>query len=323
MSAAPPIPIIVCARNEERAIAKTIEALLVAKRHAEQRCAHTYVLRVVDDESSDRTAALARAYEGVEVRPSRGGKVEAQRTGLERAHASAALPFAIFCDADVRPSEDALLALTTLLDERDDVQVATCPLRPLAPRRRTLLADALHTYNLRRGFSSSRTWFNGKLFAIRVWHVPSRAALEPRIAGLEPDPFYDFDAGITIDDIYLSRAVVLEHGPRAIAESDVGYVLYRAPETWRGMNRYYRRMRRELERMDRLFPETARVHREHGHRTADLLASSSRRERMHHALFSAALAVCKGAYVAERAWTRHVSRRPRAPWPAIEETKAW
>ena len=231
--------------------------------------------------------------------------------------------FAIFCDADVRPSEDALLALTVLLDARREIQVAMCPLRPLAPRRHGPLAASLHTYNLRRGFSSSRTWFNGKLFAMRAWDVPSRAALASRIASLPVDPFYDFSAGVVIDDVFLSRALVLAHGPGALAETTFGEVLFRAPETWRGMYRYYRRMRRELERLDVMFPETAPVHRRTGGRSADLLSDASPRERVHYALFSSALVVCRAASVAERAFVRHVRRAPRDPWPAIEETKAW
>jgi glycosyltransferase involved in cell wall biosynthesis len=314
------IPVIVCAKNEEHAIGATLEALLEACEHAEARSRFRYDVRVVLDDTTDGTAAVARQHARITLLQSHGGKVEAQRAGLA---AGPAPPFAIFCDADVRPSPDALLALSLLLESRPELQVAMCPLRPLPPRRRTPLAAALHTYNLRRGFSSSRTWFNGKLFAMRAWDVPTRAALESRINALPRDPFYDFASGIVVDDIFLSRALVHAFGPSALAETAAGVVLFRAPETWRGMHRYYRRMRRELERLDLLFPETAQAHRQHGTRSPDLLASAPRRERMHHALFSAALVLCKAAYVAERSFVRHVRRAPRDAWPVIEETKAW
>ena len=141
---------------------------------------------------------------------------------------------------------------------------------------------------------------------------PRRHSHQPNVPG----------RGIIADDIYLSRAVVLAHGPGAIVETERGELAYRAPETWRGMNRYYRRMRREIERLDHLCPETASVHRTHGARRQDLLKSAPVRERAHHAVFQVALAACRVAYAAERAWVRHVRRRPRAIWPAIEETKA-
>lgn len=315
------VPVVVCARNEERAIGATLGALLAAVRHAEARSSVRYALMVVLDDTTDGTAAVVARHAGVCTVESHGGKVEAQRAGV-RHFASRAPPFIVFCDADVRPSEDALLALSSLLFERAEVEVAACPLRPLAPRRSTLVAAASHTYNRRRGFSSSRTWFNGKLFAMRAWSVPSRAALQSRIARLPRDPFYDFDVGLVVDDIYLSRMVVREHGPGAIVETERGCVSYRAPETWRGMNRYYRRMRRELERLDLLFPETRPVHMAHGRRRPDLLSDAPLRERVRHAVFRVALAACHAAYVTERAWVRHVRRAPRAFWPPIAETKA-
>jgi glycosyltransferase involved in cell wall biosynthesis len=331
-SASPAIPVIVSAKNEERSIVATLDALVVARSHAEATSERTFVIFIVVDDSTDRTLALARhhsnRHERVAVLVSRGGKVEAQRAGWQaaRSHDGAGAPsFAIFCDADVRPSREVLLALATLLDAKPEIQVATCALRPVPPRRRSLLAAALHTYNLRRGFSSSRTWFNGKLFAIRSWNVPTRTALAPNITRLasRPDAFYDFEAGITIDDIYLSRAIVAEYGPAAIAEASAGVVLFRAPETWRGMHRYYRRMRRELERLDLLVPELASAHRAHGRRRPDLLVRAPRRERMHYALFDVALGGCRLAYVMERAWVRHVRRTPRPWWLPVEETKAW
>jgi glycosyltransferase involved in cell wall biosynthesis len=315
------VPVIVAARNEERSLGATLAALVAARDHAAKQSSFRFEIVVVLDETTDASASIVERCMGVRVVASQGGKVEAQRAGL-RLYAAESPPFSVFCDADVRPSAGSLLALASLLASRPEVEVATCPLRPLPPRRSSPLAAALYTYNLRRGFSSSRTWFNGKLFAMRTWDVPSRAELEPRIRRLAVDPFYDFDEGLLIDDVYLSRVVVREHGPRAIAETATEQVEFRAPETWRGMNRYYRRMRRELERLDRLFPETRQVHVAHGRRAQDLLAAAPVLEKVHHALFRVALAGCQIAYVVERAWVRHVRRRPRAFWPPIAETKA-
>lgn len=70
------------------------------------------------------------------------------------------------------------------------------------------------------------------------------------------------------------RAGAPAHRPGALAETASGVVLYRARETWRGMHRYYRRMRREPERLDLRVPETAPAHRARGRRNADLLAET-------------------------------------------------
>ncbi len=317
------IPLVVAAKNEERSLAATLRALEVAREHARATTRFDIAIYVVLDDTTDGSEHIAKTFDGVTVARSSGGKVEAQRAGVFRAGRlpDGEAPFTIFCDADVLPSEDALAALCTVLDEQPEVEVATCALRPLPPRRATPLATALHTYNRRRGFSSSRTWFNGKLFAIRRWSVPTRAEVADRARALAPDAFYDFDAGLAIDDIYLSRTLVMQHGPRVIAEASRGEVAFRAPETWRGMNRYYRRMRRELERLDLLFPETVPTARRWGSRRADLLPQASLVERMHHAIFWTALLACRGAYVAERAWVRHVRRAPRPWWKPVEETK--
>jgi hypothetical protein len=83
------------------------------------------------------------------------------------------------------------------------------------------------------------------------------------------------------------------------------------------MYRYYRRMRRELERIDALFPET----RGAPPRRPDLLATASPDERRAWRLFQLALAGCRLAYRAERIACDRLGMPPGDPWPAIAETK--
>jgi len=97
-------------------------------------------------------------------------------------------------------------------------------------------------------------------------------------------------------------------------------VWFRAPETWRGMYRYYRRMRRELERVDALFPESRSAQR-FGTRQPDTLASASPSDRRAWRLFQLALAGCRLAYRAERVACDRLGVSPGDPWPAIAETK--
>ena len=202
---------------------------------------------------------------------------------------------------------------------RPEVIVAFPPRRPLPPVARGWLAHALHVYNRERGFSSQRTWFNGKCFAMRGWSVPTRAEMAARVARLPVDRFYDYAAGMRVDDIYLSRRVVAERGPAALVETREGCVVYRAPETWRGMYRYYRRMRMELERVSALFPELDAGG--FGARRADLLASAPLADRAAYGAFTLALAVCRVGYRLERAYYQHFARTTCPAWPPVEETK--
>lgn len=308
------IPVTVAARNEEKALGACLNALLAAVRHAERVSAFRFDLLVVLDECTDKTEAVACAL-GVRTLRSRGGKVEAQRAGLRSA------PFNIFVDADILITEPTLLALANAMAGREDVVVAFPPKVPLAPRAPGLLARALHVYNRERGFSSQRRWFNGKCFAIRDWNIPTQSELQPRIDRLSEDHFYDFQSGMRVDDIYLSRSIAAKYGPEAFLETADGCIAFRAPETWQGMYRYYRRMRMELERVSILFPELDLAHEQFGSRNPDRLSQAPWSDRAWHGYFQFALAFCRLGYLVERAYYQHLGTSACPAWPPIEETK--
>ncbi len=312
--AGPPIiPITIAAKNEARSLGPCLDAVLVALQYARER-GHEFDLRVVLDDCSDTSEAVAAAR-GVATQRASGGKVEAQRAGLRDG------PFAVFLDADVLITPPTLGAMAEALWADPARIVASPPRRPLPPVSRGPLAWALHVYNRERGFSSQRTWFNGKCFAIRGWSIPSRAELAPRIARLPQDRFHDYAAGMRIDDIYLSRRVVAEHGPAALHETSAGCVVYRAPETLRGMYRYYRRMRMELDRVSALFPELDAAAARFGARRPDRLASAPLPDRIAYLVFTLALALCRVRYRVERIYYQRFSRTPCPAWPPVEETK--
>lgn len=307
------IPVTVAAKNEAQALGPCLDALLASVRHAADRGIQLDLLVVLDD-CTDDTEAVARAR-GVPTMRSSGGKVAAQRAGLR------AGPFAVFVDADVLVTPPTLAALAETMLARPEVEVASPRRVPLPPVARGWLPRALHVYNRERGFSSQRTWFNGKCFAIRRWEVPTLQQLAPRIARLPVDRFHDYAAGMRVDDIYLSRRVIAEHGPEALVETAEGCVYYRAPETWRGMYRYYRRMRMEIDRVSAMFPELGAAHRRFGSRRADRLAEAPLALWVTYAQFQLALAVCRFVYRVERIYYRYFARRTCPAWPPVEETK--
>jgi glycosyltransferase involved in cell wall biosynthesis len=310
------VPVTIAARNEERALGPCLDALLEAARHAEARGPLRFDLLVVLDDCTDGTEAVARSR-GVRSRRSSGGKVEAQRKGLRGG------PFSIFTDADVLVSPPTLGALSAVMLSRPEVFVAFPQKVPLPPVSTGRLARALHVYNRERGFSSQRTWFNGKCFAIRRYEVPAREELAARAARLRlpMDRFYDYAAAMRVDDVYLSRRVVAERGPSALAETTEGCVYFRAPETLRGMYRYYLRMRRELERVSALFPELEGAHARSGARRADRLAEAPLSQQIAYVEFQLALALCRAGYRLERAYWQRFAAAPCPAWPPIEETK--
>ena len=310
------IPLVIAAKNEARALGACLDSLLASAAFARENAGICFDPVVILDDCVDATGAVA-ASRGVRTIVSSGGKVEAQRSGLV-----AGAPFHVFADADVAVERETLAALARAMED-PSVEVACPPRRPLAPGRSTPIARAIHVYNAHRGFSAQRTWFNGKLFAIRRWAIPTRAELAPRLAALPRDRFYQAHLGLRIDDIYLSRTLAREHGPGAIRETDEGALWFRPPETLRGMYRYFRRMQMEIERLDRIFPETRATHRKHGIRRTDpaAVARATAEERRLFRLFQAAVKGCEIVYAVERAYYLHVARSPCADWTPIDETK--
>lgn len=308
------IPLTIVARDEERSIGPCLGSLLASARFAEARLPLRIAPLVVLDDCRDGTEAEVRRI-GVPLVASSGGKVEGQRRGQRPG------PFQLFSDADILVGEETLYALCARMLEEPLIEVAFAPKRPLPARRRTPIAWALHLYNLRHGFSSQRTWFSGKLFAIRRWSMPVAAEVARRAERLPRKSFYDFGAPLRVDDILLSRLVVAESGLNALQETNRGLVLYRAPETFLGMYRYYRRLRRELERTDALFPETRWVHRKFGRRRPDQLSVAPLAERAAWLLFEIALLGCRAVYSVDRFWCDLGASPAPDPWPPVEETK--
>lgn len=312
------IPVAVTARNEERSLRACLASLAAAVDAARSPSVSPRLTVVLDD-TTDGSEEVARAA-GVEVLSSTGGLVEAQRRVVRSFPAA---PFVIFSDADLRVERPTLASLIEAMLGEESLRVAYPPKSPCPPRRRHLLARALHAYNRTDGLQTRRHYFNGKLFAIRGWRMPTREELAPRLASLRRDDFYDYHAGMRVDDVYLSRSIFMESGAEAIRQVDGGRIWFRPPETFEGMYRTYRRMRMEIERLDVLFPETREVHRRWGVRSTDRprFRGAGAEDRFLWRVFQAALVLCKARYRLERFYYRHLAPKPCDPWQAIDETK--
>jgi glycosyltransferase involved in cell wall biosynthesis len=311
------IPVAVTARNEEHTIKPCLQALRRAIAHAEDRLPLHFELFAVVNDCTDRTEERARTVPGVEIIHSSGGKIEAQRAAVRPA------PFVIFADADIHVEANVLFEVSRVLLDDPAVQVVYPSKVPVRPRSRSLLAEALYVYNLRDGFQTARRYFNGKCFAIRAWSAPTLAQLASRLAELPHDNFYQFHAGLRVDDIYLSRVILQRHGREAIREVTSAAIRFRPPETLAGMYRYYKRMRLEIERLDILFPELRPVHQLHGRRAIDraALRRAPPRERFLWRYFHAALFLCRVWYRIERFYYRRLARGNCPTWNPIAETK--
>ena len=302
------------ARNEERTLPGCLRSVIHSVEIAEARLPLRFDLVLVADDCTDRTAAIAESFPRIRVMKSSGGKVEAQR------RVANTTPFVLFCDADILLTADTVTAVCEAMLASPGLQIAYPLKNPLAPTRTTLLANALYCYNRVNGFQERRRYFNGKFFAIRDWQVPAQNELSARLAALPADRFYDFQAGIQVDDIWLSRDILRRYGAEAIREVDRGAIWYRPPETFTGMFRTYYRMRREIERLNRMFPETVVAHQQRGYEW-EAVRRASAKDRWLWRVFRVALGVCRGGYRGQKFFYQRLSSTTCAPWKPIEETK--
>jgi glycosyltransferase involved in cell wall biosynthesis len=307
------IQIGITARNEEVTIGETLSSLLTAIHRAENETPFLFDPVVILDDCADRTGEIARGL-GVRTLASTGRIVEAQR------HLAGAKPFVVFCDADIFIEQPALVALCRTMLDNAALQVAYAAKTPLPPRSRSLLAEALYCYNRVNGFQHERRYFNGRFFAIRDWQVPTLAELQPRLARLPVNRFYDFHAGMRIDDIYLSRDILRRYGPDAIREVPAARIHFRPPESFGGMYQTYRRMRLEIERLNILFPETKPAHQQRGYDWTAVRRAPAR-DRVLWRVFRLALGICMARYAAERFYYQHFATDFCPAWPPILESK--
>lgn len=310
----PRITLGITARNEEACIAATLTSVLHAVAYAECKDIATYEVVAILDECTDHTEAVVKNFSRMQILPAQGGLIEAQRLIAHRR------PFVIFTDADILLGENVIFEVTRAMLDDPQLQVAYPTKRPLPPQRSSLMAAALYCYNRVEGFQKARRYFNGKLFAIRDWQAPTLADLQARLQQLPRDRFYDFHTGLRVDDIWLSRDILLRYGAEAIREIPSAVIHYRPPETFTGMYRMYLRMRREHERLNFLFPESIPAHQQ---RDYDWAAERRApwRDRILWRVFRLALGLCKLRYRLERLYFQSLPGQPPETWKPIPETK--
>ena len=304
----------ITAHNEEQALPPCLRSLLRSVEAAETALPLRFDVVVIADDCTDATEQVVGHFQRVRLLTCSGGKVEAQR------RVANSTPFVIFSDADIIFSINTVSAVCQAMLDDQQLQIAYPLKRPLAPTRSTLLAQALYCYNRVNGFQQPRRYFNGKFFAIRDWRVPTIEELRPRLACLSPDRFYDFHAGMRVDDIWLSREVLRRGGPYAIREVNDGEIWYRPPATFTGMYRTYHRMRLEIERLNLLIPETIAVHQQRGY-DWEAVRRASPKDRWLWRLFRIALGVCRVRYRYEKFYYQKLSRNVCPPWKPVQETK--
>lgn len=301
------VRVVVPARNEARSLPALLASVQTAIARARDRgAAWDVVVVVVTDRCTDDTAAIARDHGAVVSDATEAGKVEALRAGFDNA-----ADVHVCVDADVVMGADTLFDLVqTLLTT--PTALATCP--PLAvppsPAKVTPLAWALWRYNRARGFSSERLWLSGRCFAVRHVDFPTVVEMTKRALDASASAL----AGpLLADDVWLSRRLLHHGGAGAIVHVDTDAVVFKPPATFVGMSRTWRRLRREVRRIDVLFPELPGPVRD---RAIDM-SGRPHSDRVALLIFRAALWLCRA-----HAWWLDRFATDDDHWPVVAESKA-
>lgn len=225
----PPVTVIICARNEATNLRHNLPIFLTQDYPA-------YTVLVVDDHSSDETAAVLlefqRDFPNLRVlRPqeaTRPGKKDALEAGIR----SAGTEFLFFSDADCRPVSDQWIrALTRHLAHGADIVLGYSPYarRPFGPNRFQRL-ETIYTAIQYFAFA-----LRGETYMGVGRNLAYRRTLFIRQGGLGAHA--DLPSGD--DDLFINGAAA--HGRVALSLSPVSFVRSAPARTWSAY--YYQKFR--------------------------------------------------------------------------------
>lgn len=179
-----------------------------------------------------------------------------------------------FADADILMGRATLAALHNKLTTDSRCMVSYAHVEPHYDNKHngnsSSFPDLLFSHYNYRKHQPPRNYFHGRTFMMRDAHPLEEMGIDlaERVERVRQiDPWYvnhlGLEKGPLIDDIYLSRVIVAEHGLDAIAEVPDARILFHPPTTVEDYFRVLERTRAEIKRLDLLYPEHAQIQQKH------------------------------------------------------------
>lgn len=259
--------------NEEKSLPDSYASLVEAINHLPKfvQVEVIYCLNGCTDQSENllrnMTSASAR-MDNFQIIESAPGKMNAQMAILgSRKFKDAPLCFA---DADILMGRSTLAALHNRLVKDPDCVVSYAHVEPhyddKYDAQQSSFPDLLFSHYNYRKHQGPRNYFHGRTFMMRDASLLDEMGqdLAERVERVRQiDPWYvdhlGLEKGPLIDDIYLSRVIVAEHGLKGIAEVPEARILFHPPTTVEDYFRVLERTRAEIKRLDLLYPEHAEI----------------------------------------------------------------
>lgn len=162
-----------------------------------------------------------------------------------------------FMDSDVVLEKRVLRMLWTTLETDKQIMIAYGQPVPVFPRKLSLLHHLLRVHYSLRERAYQRPYFHGRTFMLREWffdHPNEPLFVNPRVSARLRLPL-----GPIVDDIAMSRMAVARWGMGAIREVQEANVYFDPPDTIRGIYAGSLRVALEVQRLDLLYPEHAKL----------------------------------------------------------------
>jgi glycosyltransferase involved in cell wall biosynthesis len=180
---------------------------------------------------------------------SEAGLVHAQRR-IVRARTKRG--YIMFFDADIVVEQPCVYELLIALESSPECQAVYAVGVPIESKPAGLIARLLILRVTRSELFTKRNFLHGRAFIIREWNIPEgHHSFELSNA---PD-FLQIKAGVIVDDIYLSRAIVHAYGLSAVQQCRRAKFRYHPITILRDFYLARRRTYLELRRLDLMFPE--------------------------------------------------------------------
>jgi glycosyltransferase involved in cell wall biosynthesis len=245
------ITIGVAARNEEKTIGQTLRSIIEALTLIPSPAEIIVALNGCTD-NTEKVVQTVIDNKGVQIRivHSEEGLIHAQRKIVQSQNSKG---ITVFLDADLLIDKRCLFELVQAMLKDQNLYIAWAQVIPYDAKHPRFKNEILNFSDYYPDILSPRVYFSGRAFAVRGYDVPfasvSLATVNEKLAD-----FLRLQTGPLIDDVYLSRAIIHEHGVGAIGYISSAKVYFQPIASLKDFYYSQRRTIFERKRLNLLFP---------------------------------------------------------------------
>ncbi len=320
----PAITIGIPVKNEESTIITTLHAINQATRELDPKIKIETIVCL--NGTTDNTKKVIQAKDNIKlckelnlsIIKSKPGKLIAeQKIGTNRKLNG----YLLFCDADIIIDKKAIKELYTRMQKNKKLRVVCAKVLPIFNKKTNNFLRIMKDYYDMRYLLPNRGCFHGRLFMLRdTKDLLKKYNIKAHLKGIPTQTIKDLylDKGPICDDIILSAAIVHDHGQQAIERVFSSRVYFYPPDNPYDFFLGIRRYTIEIERINTLFPEYAKIN------TSDRFLRPTRiekftffRRKKHHAELLMELENFLGNIV--RGY--EISKQKLALWETVKSSK--